>query len=135
MQGQHFILIRIIHLSLILCYNPSKGLFTPDPLLWTGHATIIDETVRQGVRPDAIVVSVGGGGLLCGVIEGVRRNGLSTVPVIAVETEGTASLAGSLQRNRNTEIERITGIATSLGAKKVPDTAFAPAVEHQRITI
>ena len=101
-----------------------------DPLLWAGHATIIDETLRQGLRPDAVVVSVGGGGLLCGVIEGLRGNGLPTVPVIAVETEGTASLAESLRQNRNAEIERVTGIATSLGAKKVADAAFARAVQH-----
>ena len=36
--------------------------------------------------PDAVVLSVGGGGLLCGVIEGLHRNGLGRVPVIAVET-------------------------------------------------
>jgi L-serine/L-threonine ammonia-lyase len=101
-----------------------------DPLLWSGHATIIDETVRQGVRPDAVVVSVGGGGLLCGVIQGLRRNGLPSVPIIAVETEGAASLSKSLRLNRNTALEEITSIATSLGAKKVADTAFVSAVEH-----
>jgi L-serine/L-threonine ammonia-lyase len=101
-----------------------------DPLLWTGHATVIDETVRQGIRPDAVVVSVGGGGLLCGVIEGLRRNDLPTVPVIAVETEGAASLAESLRQNRHTSLAQITSIATSLGAKRVADTAYALAVEH-----
>jgi len=101
-----------------------------DPLLWSGHATIIDETVRQGVRPDAVVISVGGGGLLCGVIQGLRRNGLPAMPVIAVETEGTASLSESLRQNRQTALEQITSIATSLGAKKVADAAYAYAVEH-----
>ena len=38
-----------------------------DPLLWKGHATMIDEVVAAGVRPDAVVLSVGGGGLMCGV--------------------------------------------------------------------
>lgn len=101
-----------------------------DPLLWNGHATVIDETVRQGVRPDAVVVSVGGGGLLCGVIEGLRRNALATVPVIAVETEGAASLSESLRQQKHTALEQITSIAISLGAKKVADAAYAAAVEH-----
>jgi len=101
-----------------------------DPLVWSGHATIIDETVRQGVRPDVVVVSVGGGGLLCGIIQGLRRNGLSGAPVIAVETEGAASLSESLRQNRNTALEEITSIATSLGAKRVADAAYAYAVEH-----
>ena len=42
-----------------------------DPLLWKGHATMIDEVVAAGLRPDAVVLSVGGGGLMCGVIEGL----------------------------------------------------------------
>ena len=35
------------------------------PAVWEGHSTLIDEVVNQGLRPGAIVVSVGGGGLLC----------------------------------------------------------------------
>ncbi|MGM5012036.1 MULTISPECIES: hypothetical protein [Rhizobium] len=35
-----------------------------DPLLWKGHSTIIDEMVDDGIDPDLIVLSVGGGGLL-----------------------------------------------------------------------
>ena len=35
-----------------------------DPLLWEGHASMIDEVARAGLRPDCVVLSVGGGGLL-----------------------------------------------------------------------
>ena len=35
-----------------------------DPLIWCGHATMLDEVKRSGVVPDAVVLSVGGGGLL-----------------------------------------------------------------------
>lgn len=101
-----------------------------DPLLWAGYGTLIEETVRQGVTPDAVVVAVGGGGLLCGVIEGLRASGLSHVPVVAVETIGADALASSLKQGRNASIPRIASIATSLGAKMVADTAFAYAVEH-----
>ncbi|MEE4365274.1 MAG: pyridoxal-phosphate dependent enzyme [Desulfotignum sp.] len=100
-----------------------------DPLLWAGHAGMIDETVRQGVTPDAVVLSVGGGGLLCGVIEGLVKNGLSAIPVIAVETEGAASLAASIRKNKHTAVDEITSIATSLGAKKVAKQAFAHALK------
>jgi L-serine/L-threonine ammonia-lyase len=67
-----------------------------DQLLWEGHASMIDEVARAGWRPDAVVLSVGGGGLLCGVVEGLQRNGWRDTPVIAVETHGTDSLAQSL---------------------------------------
>jgi L-serine/L-threonine ammonia-lyase len=43
-----------------------------DPLLWDGHATMMDEVARAGFKPDAVVLSVGGGGLLCGVVEGLH---------------------------------------------------------------
>lgn len=46
-----------------------------DPLLWNGHATLVDEMVCQGPKPGVVVLSVGGGGLFCGVVQGLRRNG------------------------------------------------------------
>ena len=39
-----------------------------DPLVWQGHASIVDEVVQSPLKPDAIVLSVGGGGLLSGVV-------------------------------------------------------------------
>jgi L-serine/L-threonine ammonia-lyase len=101
-----------------------------DPLLWEGHATMIDEVARAGVKPDAVVLSVGGGGLLCGVVEGLRRNGWSGVPVIAVETGGADSYARSLAAGERVELPRIASIATSLGARRVSEQAFALAASH-----
>lgn len=94
-----------------------------DPLLWDGHATMVDEICKAGVIPDVVVLSVGGGGLLCGVIEGLHRDDLSHVPVLAVETAGADSLAASLRAGSHLELEHITSIATSLGAKKVAERA------------
>ena len=101
-----------------------------DPLIWTGHATMVDELARQTTKPDAIVVSVGGGGLFCGVVEGLRRNGWSDVRVIAVETEGAASLHQSLEAGERITLPAITSIATSLGAKQVCARAFDLARTH-----
>lgn len=101
-----------------------------DPLLWQGHATLIDEVVASGLKPDAVVLSVGGGGLLCGVVEGLRRNGLADVPVIAVETKGADSLAQSISEDHRVELPAITSIATSLGAKQVAARAFEWTKEH-----
>lgn len=43
-----------------------------DARIWAGHSSVIDEVVKQmdGETPGALVVSVGGGGLLCGAIQG-----------------------------------------------------------------
>ncbi|MCJ8272115.1 MAG: pyridoxal-phosphate dependent enzyme, partial [Psychrosphaera sp.] len=95
-----------------------------DPLLWQGHASIIDEVVEAGVNPDAVVLSVGGGGLLCGVIEGLKRNGLNNTPVVAVETQGAHSLSTAMRAQQHIGIDNIDSIATSLGAKIVAKQAF-----------
>lgn len=95
-----------------------------DPLLWTGHATIIDEVVAAGVSFDAVVLSVGGGGLLAGVAEGLDRNGLGAIPIVAVETRGADALAASMTAGSLVELPAITSIATSLGARRVATRAF-----------
>lgn len=101
-----------------------------DPLLWRGHATMVDEVARSGLKPDAIVLSVGGGGLLSGVAEGLHRNGWGHVPILAVETEGAASFHQSVEAGQRVELEEITSIATSLGAKRVCERAFQWSKEH-----
>jgi L-serine/L-threonine ammonia-lyase len=101
-----------------------------DPLLWHGHASMIDEVVRAGVTFDAVVLSVGGGGLMSGAIEGLKRNGLDHVPVIAVETEGASSLAQSVRAGKRIELPGITSVATSLGAKQVCEQAFELTQTH-----
>ena len=101
-----------------------------DPLVWQGHSTLIDEVAGSGVKPGALVVSVGGGGLLCGLVEGMKRNGWSDVPVIAVETEGADSLAQSVRAGYRVELPAITSLAITLGAKKICQRAFDCTRDH-----
>ncbi|APA67854.1 pyridoxal-phosphate dependent enzyme [Janthinobacterium sp. 1_2014MBL_MicDiv] len=96
-----------------------------DPLLWQGHAGMIDEVARTGLKPDAVVLSVGGGGLLAGVAEGLRRNGWDDVALVAVETAGAASLAAAVAAREHVALPAVTSIATSLGARQVCAQAFA----------
>jgi len=101
-----------------------------DPLIWQGHSTVVDEIVRSGVRPAVIVLSVGGGGLLSGVVQGLHRHGWTDVPIVAVETIGADSLARSLQAGHRIKLDRITSIATTLGALQVCEQAFAWSQRH-----
>jgi L-serine/L-threonine ammonia-lyase len=91
---------------------------------------LIDEIAGEIGKPDAVVLSVGGGGLLCGVVDGLQRQGWQDVPVVAVETEGTASFNASLRQGRLVTLDAITGIATSLGARTVARQAFEWAKQH-----
>ena len=102
-----------------------------DPLLWKGHATLMEECAQQMEQPDALVVSVGGGGLLCGVFEGLKRNGWNSTTVIPAETVGAASFEASFSAGELVEIEAIRSIATSLGAKKVTQKALDLAADFK----
>ena len=101
-----------------------------DPLLWKGHATLVDEVFHAGLKPDAVVLSVGGGGLLSGVLEGLHRNDWNDIPVFAVETTGAASFHAALDADHTVELEQITSIATTLGAKRVCEKAFQWSKHH-----
>ncbi|MFZ4404939.1 MAG: pyridoxal-phosphate dependent enzyme [Pseudobdellovibrionaceae bacterium] len=101
-----------------------------DPELWQGHSSLIKEVHAKNVTPDAVLLSVGGGGLLCGVLEGLHSVGWSHIPVIAVETEGADSFAQSYKAKKIIELEKIQSLATSLGARKVATTAFQWLSKH-----
>ncbi len=101
-----------------------------DPRVWKGHSSMIHEIVDAGVRPRAIVVSVGGGGLLCGLLEGMHEVGWTDVPILAVETEGAASFAAAVRAGHLVTLDRITSVATTLGARRVAAKALEWTKKH-----
>ncbi len=104
-----------------------------DPVVWRGHSSLVDELVEDGVKPGMIVLSVGGGGLMCGVVEGLQRVGWADVPVLAVETEGAASFAGAVRAGELITLDAIRSIAVTLGAKRVTPRALELTYQHEII--
>uniref|UniRef100_A0A3B4A024 L-serine ammonia-lyase n=1 Tax=Periophthalmus magnuspinnatus TaxID=409849 RepID=A0A3B4A024_9GOBI len=97
------------------------------PLLWEGHASMITEvacSLGQGVKPGAVVVSVGGGGLLCGVVQGLMSVGWVDVPVLAMETMGADCFNAAIKAGKVITLDDITSEAKCLGAKTVSEKAF-----------
>ncbi|MFD2274105.1 pyridoxal-phosphate dependent enzyme [Undibacterium arcticum] len=111
--------------ALRLCDQPGAVYIPPfdHPDIWDGNATLIDEAASQS-QFDVVICSVGGGGLLSGIVQGLHRNGLAHVPVIAVETEGAASLQAAMQAGELVTLPAITSIASTLGARRVAQQAF-----------
>jgi L-serine/L-threonine ammonia-lyase len=105
------------------------------PLLWEGHASLIHEVKAVGIKPDAVVVAVGGGGLLCGVIQGLHEVGWSNVPVFTAETSGAASFAESVKAGKLITLDKIDTIALSLGARRVAEQAFEWTQKHPVIPL
>lgn len=94
--------------------------------VWAGHATMVREMAGEMEEaPGAVVCSVGGGGLLCGVVQGLEEVGWGETGVMAVETRGADSLALSLRRGEWSELDAVTSRAGSLGARRVCAQAWA----------
>ncbi|XP_040054898.2 serine dehydratase-like [Gasterosteus aculeatus] len=97
------------------------------PLLWHGHASVIAEVAASlgpSERPGAVLVSVGGGGLLCGVVQGLRDAGWTDVPIVAMETAGADCFNAAVKAGRLVTLDDITSEAKCLGAKTVCKKAF-----------
>jgi L-serine/L-threonine ammonia-lyase len=89
------------------------------PVLWEGHSTLVDEVLEVCPQVDVMVTSVGGGGLLAGILTGLMRHGRTDCRIIACETEGAASFAAAMKAGHPVRLPRIDTVATSLGAAKV----------------
>ena len=123
--------------ALALCDAPGAVYVPPfdHPDIWDGNASLIDEAVVQahamGCDFDVVICAVGGGGLLCGVLEGLHRNAKADVPVIAVETNGAASFHAAIEAGSLVTLSEISSIAVTLGAKRVAQAAFDWRRRHE----
>jgi len=97
-----------------------------DKRLWEGHSQIVvecKEVLEQ--QPDCIIVSVGGGGLMLGIAEGLRRVGWTEgTTIIAVETIGCDSLMQAVAARELITLPKISSVATSMGARRVHEKAL-----------
>ncbi|OBT49626.1 hypothetical protein VE04_10082, partial [Pseudogymnoascus sp. 24MN13] len=104
------------------------------PDIWEGASSLVPELERDMKSVggyDGVVCSVGGGGLLVGIADGLRQAGRTKqVGILAVETEGAASLATSLEAGKVVTLPGISSIATSLGCVKVADRAYEVACQE-----
>jgi L-serine/L-threonine ammonia-lyase len=101
------------------------------PLLWAGHASMLYEVAETGFCPDVIIAAVGGGGLACGLLEGMHQQSWTDVPLIAVETAGADSFSQSIKANQLMTLPKITSKATSLGAKRITPALWAWREKHK----
>jgi threonine dehydratase len=94
-----------------------------------GAATLVLELREQLPSIDVLVASVGGGGLLSGLIAAVRAFSPRT-RVFGVETVGADCMARSLSAGHIVTLPEITSIARSLGARRTEALQFETARDH-----
>ena len=94
-----------------------------DDDLMAGHASLGLEVLNDLPDLDAIVVGIGGGGLIGGVA--LARNALaSRTKIVGVEPEGAAAMKRSLEAGKPVRIEKVQTIADGLGAPFAGERTF-----------
>jgi threonine dehydratase len=99
------------------------------PVTALGTATCGLELMRQLPDLEAVVVPVGGGGLIAGMSVAIKQIAPSCL-VIGVEPEGADSMSRSFAAGAPQAISKVTTIADSLGAPFALPYSFALARAH-----
>jgi threonine dehydratase len=100
-----------------------------DPGIIAGQGTMGIEIVDQVPDLDAVIVPVGGGGLLAGValaVKSLRPN----AQVIAVEADNVASFSAALRAGEPVRISTQPTLADGLAIPQVGTNAFTIAKDH-----
>lgn len=107
-----------------------------DPAIIAGQGTMGIEIIEQVRDVDAVVIPVGGGGLIAGVSLAIKTLRPQT-KVIAVEAENVASFAAAMKAGKPTKINLQPTLADGLAIPQVGANAFTIASKHvdQTITV
>ncbi|KAH8693701.1 tryptophan synthase beta subunit-like PLP-dependent enzyme [Talaromyces proteolyticus] len=107
--------------------------------IWEGNSSIVDELAWQlppadeegAFGADVLVCSVGGGGLMNGLIQGIGRQQqqdadrpAKDVHILAVETDGTQSMALAMAQKSLVTLPKVTSMAVSLACVRVSEQTF-----------
>jgi threonine dehydratase len=84
-----------------------------DPLLIAGHGTVGLEIAEAAAPFDAVVVGIGGGGLISGVATALRALASDT-RIYGVEPQGAATMGAALAAGEVVRLERLDTIADGL---------------------
>jgi threonine dehydratase len=94
-----------------------------DPAIIAGQGTMGLEILEQVPNVDAIIVPVGGGGLIAGVSLAVKTK-RPKVKIVAVEADKVASFSAALKAGKPTRIEIEPTLADGLAIPQVGKNAF-----------
>jgi threonine dehydratase len=94
-----------------------------NPAIIAGQGTMGLEIIEQIPEADAIIIPVGGAGLLAGVSLAVK-SARPTVKIVAVEAENVASFSAALHAGKPTKITMRPSLADGLAIPQVGANAF-----------
>lgn len=96
-----------------------------------GQGTVAAEILAQMAQPpDAVVVPVGGGGLLAGVLGHLRDRSPDTT-VVGAEPAGATSMAAALEHGGPVDLTDLDGFIDGAAVRRVGVTTFEAARRHR----
>lgn len=99
------------------------------PLVWAGHASLVDEIVEHQLEEDELahfkgmVCSVGGGGLYNGIYQGLQKHNID-LNVLLLETTQAPTLFESIKANKLINLQSVTSMATSLACSHTTEVTL-----------
>ncbi|MCS6807829.1 MAG: threonine ammonia-lyase [Bacteroidota bacterium] len=99
-----------------------------DPLIIAGQGTVGLELLEQNPYLEAVIVPVGGGGLIAGIAVAMKEIN-PKIRLIGVEAEQVPSMKASLAQGTIVEVERASTIADGIAVAKVGRHTF-PIVQR-----
>lgn len=88
-----------------------------DPFVIAGQGTIGLEILSQLPEVEAIVVPVGGGGLISGIAYAIKKM-RPDIKVYGVQSEGAASMKDSLEKGERVHLDKVKTIADGISVKE-----------------
>ena len=88
-----------------------------DPLVIAGQGTIGLEIIKEMDDVDAVIVPIGGGGLISGVAFALKTL-KPNIEVYGVQAEGAPSMAESIERDERIRLDAVSTIADGIAVKE-----------------
>jgi threonine ammonia-lyase medium form len=100
-----------------------------DPFIIAGQGTVGLEILEDVPEVDAVIVGIGGGGLISGIATAIK-SAKPESKVIGVEPEGACAMHRSLQRGEPVHLERVNTVADGLAAPFAGQHTLAHVQAH-----
>lgn len=100
-----------------------------DPAIIAGQGTIGLELLEQNPYLDAVLVAIGGGGLISGVACAIKETN-PKIRVIGVEPTVLPSMKTAIDRGAPVELPEATTLADGIAVRKVGDITMANALHY-----
>jgi threonine dehydratase len=112
--------------------DQENGVYIPpydDPFIMAGQGTIGLEILDQVENVDAIIIPIGGGGLISGILTAIKETN-PKIKVIGVEPELANDTYLSLQNKKITAIPATTTIADGLRTNQPGELTFPVLIKY-----